>query len=96
MTHNRAGSPVRPLLFDAAVMRTGDAELPGHYCPQAQVWTMGAQPIVQGGLAGLEMLTKTSAQIESDDNDPSFLEMQTKTKAQMERDDDSFELTSQG
>jgi hypothetical protein len=95
MTHHCADSPIRPFLFDAAVVRTGDAELPGHYCPQAQVWTMEGQPIVQGGLAGHEMLTKTSAQIESDDNDPTFLEMQTKTKAQMERDDDSFELKSQ-
>jgi hypothetical protein len=90
MTHNCTASTIRPLLFEAAVVRTGDAKLPGHYCPQAQVWTAGGQPIVQGDLAGLEMLTKTSAQIESDDNDPTFLEMQTKTRAQMERDDDSF------
>lgn len=96
MTHNCADSSIRPLLFDAAVARTGDAELPGLYCPQAQVWTIGGQPIVQSGLVGLEMLTKTSAQVESDDNDPTFLEMQTKTKAQMERDDDSFDLSSQG
>jgi len=82
---------VQPLLTQGAIERTGNAELPGTYCEQRHVWLVDGTPAVQA-LTGLaELVTKTNAQLERDDNsDPTLLELQTKTMAQMEQDDQEF------
>lgn len=83
----------RPLLTQGAIERTGNAELPGNYCEQRHVWLVDGVPAVQA-LTGLaELVTKTEAQLERDDNsDPTLLELQTKTKAEVEQDDQDFSV----
>jgi len=82
---------IMPLLTQGAIERTGNAELPGTYCDQRHVWLVDGVPAVQA-LTGLaELVTKTEAQLERDDNsDPTLLELQTKTKAEVEQDDQEF------
>ena len=84
---------IRPLLTQGAIERTGDAELPGTYCERRHVWLVDGVPAVQA-LTGLaELVTKTNAQLERDDNsDPTLLELQTKTKAEVEQDDQEFSV----
>lgn len=84
---------IRPLLTQGAIERTGNAVLPGSYCEQRHVWLVDGVPAVQA-LNGLtELVTKTAARLERDDNsDPTLLELQTKTKAEVEQDDQEFSV----
>jgi hypothetical protein len=86
-------APTRPLLTRGAIERTGNTELPGTYCAQRHVWLVDGVPAIQA-LTGLaELVTKTEAQLERDDNsDPTLLELQTKTKAEVEQDDQVFSV----
>jgi hypothetical protein len=85
------------LLTQGAIERTGNAELPGAYCEQRHVWLVDGVPVVQA-LTGLaELVTKTEALSERDDNsDPTLLELQTKTKAEVEKDDQDFSVNLLG
>lgn len=84
---------IKPLLSHGAIERTGNAVLPGNYCEQRHVWLIDGVPAVQA-LTGLaELVTKTEAQLERDDNsDSTLLELQTKTKAEVEQDDQEFSV----
>ncbi|WP_426954959.1 hypothetical protein [Muricoccus radiodurans] len=86
---------VRPLLTTLAVARSGDNSIPGHYCPDQQVWVVetnsGPKPLVQVCAHSAELTTKTKAQQEQDDQAwPALMEGTTKTSVRQERDDASL------
>jgi hypothetical protein len=86
---------INPLLVQTATERTGDAYIPGYYCPHKHVWVIDGHPIVEARSAIAELMTKTEAQLERDDASPDLLlEMQTKTKTQQERDDEDYAHSS--
>jgi hypothetical protein len=96
---NVTGEDCRPLLANFAEPRVGDPTIPGHYCPEQQLWVIetgaGPVPIIQAGSPLLEVTTKTRVIQETDDTAPSpLLETVTKTAAQIESDDDRPRLTS--
>lgn len=91
--HQSQTAHVRPLLTQGAIERTGNAELPGAYCAQRHVWLVDGAPVVEAMSDLAELVTKTNAQLERDDNsDPTLLELQTKTKAEVEQDDQEFSV----
>lgn len=84
---------ITPLLVQKAVTRTGDDNIPGHYCPQRHVWVVDDQPIVSARPILAELSTKTDTVKERDDMAvDQLLEMQTKTKVQLEKDDEDYEF----
>lgn len=89
-TTQESFSTITPLLIQGAVERTGSDDIPGGYCSHRHMWVVDGRPLVEARSKLAELTTKTEAQIERDDCEPSLLEMQTKTLSQTERDDQDF------
>lgn len=87
-----------PFLAKAAQSRTGVNDMPGHYSDELDMWVVetenGPTPIIaEGALA--QLLTKTRADGEEDDDSPFALQFMTKTAQQIEGDDDRPYATNQ-
>lgn len=87
-TMRRAESP---FLAKAAQLRTGANEIPGYYSDELDMWVVetenGSAPIISQGVLA-QLLTKTRADGEVDDDSPFALQLMTKTEQQLEGDDD--------
>ncbi|WP_258190057.1 hypothetical protein [Stutzerimonas stutzeri] len=83
---------ISPFLANAGTPRTGEDQLPGYYCEQQQMWVVdtaqGTQPIINEQALS-QLLTKTRAHEEEDDDSYLALELMTKTYLQIESDDDT-------
>lgn len=84
---------ISPFLSRAAILRTGESKLPGHYSEDKDMWVVdtdaGSKPVItKGALA--ELLTKTKQDAEEDDDTSFMLETITKTYQRTESDDESF------
>ncbi|WP_278348262.1 hypothetical protein [Stutzerimonas kunmingensis] len=89
---------ISPFLASAAILRTGESKLPGHYSNEKDMWVVetesGVKPVIaRGALA--ELLTKTRQDEEQDDDTLFMLETITKTYHRTESDDESFSGPSQ-
>lgn len=84
---------ISPFLAKAGTPRTGEDQLPGYYCEQEKMWVVdteqGARPIIDAQ-ARSQLLIKTQAQEEEDDDSYVALELMTKTHQQVESDDDTW------
>jgi hypothetical protein len=104
-TMPRLNSPsdATPFLVAHAMLRSGETTIAGYYSRQLDVWvvdhTQGAVPIVECRQIP-EILTKTHARVEEDDDTPFVLmdavsqyplELMTKTLAAPEQDDPSLD-----
>lgn len=93
-TNNLLGTTksVLPLLMRKITKRTNTPPLPGRYCKDSDVWMIetekGGQPLIESDHTVLELLTKTEAVREQDDQ-PRLLASITKTMTQIESDDES-------
>ena len=84
-----------PFLCERAVSRTGERELPGFYCDMSDVWVVqgvhGIKPLASTPSQAQELVTKTKARMERDDDGAAaLLGAITKTAVQLESDDDRF------
>jgi len=84
-----------PFLCARAVPRTGERELPGFYCDESDVWVVqgvhGITPLALAPSQAQELVTKTKARMERDDDgSAALLGAITKTAVQLESDDDRF------
>ncbi|PPC94860.1 MAG: hypothetical protein CTY33_02945 [Methylotenera sp.] len=83
---------VMPLLMKKITKRTHTPPLPGRYCKDSDVWVIetekGGQPLIESDHTVLELLTKTEAVREQDDQSI-LLASITKTMSQIESDDES-------
>lgn len=89
---------ISPFLARAAIPRTGESKLPGHYSKEKDMWVVetesGLKPVIaKGALA--ELLTKTRQDEEQDDDTPFMLETITKTCHRTESDDEGFTGSNQ-
>jgi hypothetical protein len=85
---------VTPYLSRFAVSRTGGTDISGFYSAEEAMWvvetTQGTRPIIDFADSALELVTKTAAQVEKDDDKHLFaLELATKTDSAHESDDKS-------
>lgn len=97
MTHtdvrpSRSERNISPFLAKAGTPRTGEDQLPGSYCEQQKMWVVetehGTQPIINEQALS-QLLTKTRANEEEDDDSYLALELITKTHQQLESDDET-------
>lgn len=83
---------MKPLLFDYAINRTGDATPIFHYDKELNLNVVntdnGAVPFIDIDSNDIEMQTKTKIDRERDDDGMSLLELTTKTEVRREKDDD--------
>jgi hypothetical protein len=88
---------VSPLLASTATCRSGGDEMPGYYSDELDMWAVdtadGPVPIIQHGVLN-ELLTKTNANTEQDDESWGSLELLTKTFQKVEGDDESIHESS--
>ena len=89
---SRSDRNISPFLARMGTPRTGEDRLPGYYCERQQMWvvdtTHGTQPIINEQALS-QLLTKTRAHEEEDDDSYLALELMTKTHQQIESDDDT-------
>ncbi|MGR0057229.1 hypothetical protein ACUS54_27020 [Pseudomonas aeruginosa] len=89
---SRSERNISPFLAKAGIPRTGEDRLPGYYCEQQKMWVVdteqGTQPIINEPALS-QLLTKTRAHEEEDDDSYLALELITKTHQQIESDDDT-------
>jgi len=82
---------IQPVLMKNLTQRSETTALPGRYCEKSDIWIIetssGTQPIIESDQPVFELLTKTEADREQDDQ-PRLLASITKTMAQIESDDD--------
>jgi len=90
--NSRSEKNTSPFLAKAGIPRTGDDQLPGYYSEEEQMWVVdtaqGTQPIINEHALS-QLLTKTRAHEEEDDDSYLALELMTKTYLQIESDDDT-------
>jgi len=84
--------PVKPYLSRFAISRTEGADIEGYYSDEDAMWVVeteeGTRPIIEVANPALELVTKTLAEVEKDDDRQLFaLELVTKTDAVQESDD---------
>lgn len=84
--------PLKPYLSRFAVSRTGSPDIDGFYSNREAMWMVeteqGIHPIIEFADAALELVTKTAAELEKDDDTQLFaLELATKTDSVQESDD---------
>ncbi|QIP36694.1 hypothetical protein [Komagataeibacter rhaeticus] len=82
---------VSPLLVGLATPRTHIPDIGGYYSDELDVWVedgpMGVSPIVQRAQRLTEIVTKTAAAPETDDQGNNLVELVTKTESFTEKDD---------
>ena len=103
MTHTAIehGTVQNPFLTKYAVARTPSPKMQGYYSPEVGVWVVNEngieKPLIDCVRDAVELVTKTFAQEERDDDSifssMAQLEMVTTSKVQAERDDISCDMT---
>lgn len=95
MTNASSASAVKPFLHRFAIERTGGCDIEGSYSESEQMWvvatTAGVRPIIDLANAHLELVTKTAAGQEQDDErNFGALELATKTDSGQESDEQAI------
>jgi hypothetical protein len=80
-----------PFLVNFAVPRTSGPSIGGHYCEELDMWVdeKTSKPVIEMSNTA-ELVTKTKAETESDDEANFALELVTKTFVSPESDDDGL------
>lgn len=92
MTDACLSSAVKPFLHRFAIERTGGRDIEGYYSEIERMWVVstsdGVRPIIEVANEHLELLTKTAAgQEQDDDRNFGALELATKSDTGQESDD---------